>query len=214
MPHATLAELQVRGRLVAPMPGRAPVVIPLADLEHLERVTPGEDNVGTGVVIGVSAVDDIDVGTYELRCTSTALHGGTFQLRRPTGEPFGGLTLTPGSGNTTTFTQAGIHFQIRDGAVDFAVGDRFTFTPFPNDAARVAELAAALDAGDPGMPIWLHGGRGPQPSEIPEQPPTPATWVIENPDGLERLAAARLAGVTHVIAWDYAGSVADDIARR
>lgn len=201
MAQATLAELQTRARLVAPMPGRAATVIALADLDHIEKVTPGPANVGNGTVGAVSAIDTIDVGRYELRCTTAVTNGGVFELVRPLSEPVGGLTLTVGAGVSTVFQTNGLYFKITDGPINFAVGDSFAFTPYPSDPVRVAALVADLNAGGRPGPIWLHTGSG------------AGSWGIENPDGFERLAAARKAGVANVIVWDYGGSVADHVAR-
>lgn len=82
---------------------------------------------GDGTVSAVYAGPEVEVGNYVLTCTSAVAHGGVWSLTTPSGKTLPALTMTPGSGGSTTYTSRHINFTITDGAADFIVGDVFTF---------------------------------------------------------------------------------------
>lgn len=81
---------------------------------------------GTGTVSAVFAGPEVEVGNYVLTCTAAVAHGGVFSLTTPGGKTLPALTMTPGSGGSTTYTSRHINFTITDSG-DFIVGDVFTF---------------------------------------------------------------------------------------
>jgi hypothetical protein len=81
---------------------------------------------GTGTVSAVFAGPEVEVGNYVLKCTAAVANGGVFSLTTPSGKALPSLTMTPGSGGSTTYTSRHINFTITD-STDFAVDDTFTF---------------------------------------------------------------------------------------
>ncbi|MGH8435864.1 MAG: head decoration protein [Pseudomonas sp.] len=79
-------------------------------------------NVGNGAVSGLVVASAAITGVYSLAITAAAANGGAFELT----DPMGALV---GVGNVgAQFVGGGLTFTLGDGAVDFAVGDRFTLT--------------------------------------------------------------------------------------
>lgn len=86
----------------------------------------GGSNTGDGVLsaFALAAGGPAIVGNYVVTCVTAVTNSGVFHVVDPNGTLIGQLTVAVSS--NTTFTGAGITFNIADGATDFAVGDVFT----------------------------------------------------------------------------------------
>lgn len=96
-------------------------------------VTPGGGNVGNGSVLRAKALPGAVSETWTLTCTAAAANGGTFSV---TGTVSG---AQPAATVGTGYANGKVEFIITDGAIDFQVGDTFTFT------ATAGTLAGTLD---------------------------------------------------------------------
>lgn len=77
-------------------------------------------NTGNGTMTGVTAGDQVAIGTYTMTCTAAAADAGTFAVMAPDG------SALPDAEVGTAYVNEQINFTINDGATDFAVGDIFT----------------------------------------------------------------------------------------
>ncbi|MBF0426658.1 MAG: head decoration protein [Magnetococcales bacterium] len=77
-------------------------------------------NTGNGTLTAVTLGSASQFGSYTLRCTATATHGGTFSVTTPNGETLPNATVD------VAYTSPRINFTLNHGATDFAVGDTFT----------------------------------------------------------------------------------------
>lgn len=77
-------------------------------------------NTGTGTLGSVVAGDEIEVGTYSVKCTAAASNAGTFKVLTP-----GGFRLDDATVGVA-YSSPHLAFTIADGETDFAVGDAFT----------------------------------------------------------------------------------------
>lgn len=85
-------------------------------------------NTGTGTLTldaNTPVLAGRQAGVYQVRCTATAVNGGTFSVTSPSSEALG--TVAVGS----TFSSQ-IKFTIADGGSDFVVGDGFDITVVDN----------------------------------------------------------------------------------
>jgi len=100
-------------------------------------------NTGTGTCVPdrtTPALPSSKLGTYTLRCTATATNGGTFALIDPDGISVAPSITLPGSpGGSVTVTNQ-LKFVIKDGAVDFAIGDGFDIDLYGADEAELKAL--------------------------------------------------------------------------
>jgi hypothetical protein len=87
----------------------------------LGAVTPGGGNTGNGTVTGVSAVDAAVTETWTLTCTAGG-PTGTFSVVGSVSGAQADATVG------TAYDNSIVAFTINDGAVDFIIGDIFTFT--------------------------------------------------------------------------------------
>lgn len=87
---------------------------------------PAVVGTGNGTMSALFAGPEVEVGSYVVKCTGLATHGGTFSVTTPSGKALPSLTLTAGAGNTTAYRSRHINFSITDGSTDFAVNDTFT----------------------------------------------------------------------------------------
>lgn len=108
-------------------------------------VTPGVGNAGDGTVTAiVVSTNQAVVGEYTLLCTAVEAHGGTFELRNPSGTLIGTLELDAGAGAATTFVVGGLQITITDGDADFEADDEFTLEVTTTGDAR-DDLLVPLD---------------------------------------------------------------------
>jgi hypothetical protein len=77
-------------------------------------------NTGNGTCTGVTAGDQVKLGTYTLTCIEAAANAGTFEVRDPDDLTLGQATVA------VAYASEQINFTLNDGATDFAVGDKFT----------------------------------------------------------------------------------------
>jgi hypothetical protein len=77
-------------------------------------------NTGQGIVDGVTAGNEVEIGTYTLKCIEVAAGFGTFKVLTPSG------VLLDDALVGTPYVSPHLSFTIHDGAPDFAVGDTFT----------------------------------------------------------------------------------------
>ena len=89
---------------------------------------PSVSGTGDGVMSALFAGPEVEIGAYVVTCTAEVAHGGVFSVVTPSGDALPSLTLTPGTGNTTTYRSRHINFSITDGSTDFAADDVFTIT--------------------------------------------------------------------------------------
>lgn len=93
-------------------------------------------NTGNGALGAVTVDGTAKVGAYKLTITKAAANLGDFQVTSPSGEVVGlGTVGTPFSGG-------GLSFTLADGAVDFAVGDRFTIAVTGTVKYKISEATA------------------------------------------------------------------------
>lgn len=83
-------------------------------------------NTGNGTVTLVTGGKDTKKGTYTIVCVSAVTNGGTFNINDPDGKFVGQTTITGGAGGTGVFKSDELNLTLTDGAVDFAIGDKFT----------------------------------------------------------------------------------------
>lgn len=132
--------------------------------------TPDGGNTGNGTMTGIAISPSGPIpapGTYTLECTRVIANGGEFKLTGPGGGDLATLLTHDGTTAAKVFAAGGFSFTVTDGAVDFIVGDKFTFAvaaagkwaPFdplqydgrqhPRGILLIGDIAAAdLDAGD------------------------------------------------------------------
>lgn len=79
-------------------------------------------NTGNGTCTGVSAGDQVKLGTYTLTCIEAAANAGDFEVRDPDDVTLGQATVG------AAYTSEQINFTLNDDTTDFAVGDIFTIT--------------------------------------------------------------------------------------
>jgi len=78
-------------------------------------------NTGNGTMTGVTAGAEAQAGTYTMECIDTTVSGGeVFKVIDPDNNRLDDATVG------AAYTSAQINFTLNDGAVDFAVGDKFT----------------------------------------------------------------------------------------
>lgn len=118
--------LRAMGKAIAAVP-HMPVTV---DYTHgTVTATPDGGNTGDGTVTSLSAPGTPHPGDYNLECTATETHGGTFKFVDPDGVVIStSVAMTASSGGTTVINVGGLQFTITDGAADFIVGDKFTIT--------------------------------------------------------------------------------------
>lgn len=96
-------------------------------------------NTGNGTCTGVALKSNTKVGTYTLKCISTATNGGTFSVIDPNGIRLADAVV----GSAYSNTQIG--FTINDGSTDFAAGDSFTITVSAGSGKVKTVLNTAVD---------------------------------------------------------------------
>jgi hypothetical protein len=82
--------------------------------------TPGGSNVGNGTCTGVTAGDQVKLGTYILTCIAEAANAGTFEVKDPDDVTLGQATVG------VAYTSEQINFTLNDDSEDFDVDDLFT----------------------------------------------------------------------------------------
>ncbi|MCM2279230.1 MAG: hypothetical protein NDJ89_14230 [Oligoflexia bacterium] len=91
---------------------------------------PSQTGTGTGTVTDASSslavTDPSAFETITATCSAAAANGGTFTVRDFAGNNLGAATVG------VAFASAKINFTIVDGATDFVVGDKFTFSLSPS----------------------------------------------------------------------------------
>ena len=217
------------GRTIAQDAGRT---LPLAVFTVMGRKAvsiPTTGTAATGNTSGSGAMTAVAgifgriprPGAWVVECTAAVANGGVFKITDPSGVIVAtGLTLTPGSTNTTIIRvpDAGLVFSITD-ATDFAPGDKFTITvtavdkwapflPGNIDGAQVPRAilmsdtitAAALVAGDITSQALLVGGSC-----------TVDSSMIVFDDGVTTLDTVLTGGMTVRDALVHVGIFAEDI---
>lgn len=83
---------------------------------------------GNGTMSLVTIGPDAEKGTYVVKCTEIATHGGVFSVTTPSGQALPSFTMGTSSGGTAAYTAAPDHikFSLTDGGTDFAVNDTFS----------------------------------------------------------------------------------------
>ena len=82
--------------------------------------TKDDGNTGDGTCTGVTAGDQVKLGTYTLTCIAEAAGAGTFEIKDPDDITLGQATVA------VAYTSEEINFTLNDGDEDFDVGDIFT----------------------------------------------------------------------------------------
>jgi len=77
-------------------------------------------NTGNGTCTAVTGGTKVQVGTYTVICVTVVANGGTFTIEDPYGAIVGVATVG------VAFTSDQINLTLNDGAVDFALDDKFT----------------------------------------------------------------------------------------
>lgn len=117
-------------------------------------VTPAGGNTGDGTVTGiVVSTNEAVVGEYTLTCTGEEAHGGTFELRNPSGTLIGTLAMDAGSGDSTVFTVGGLQITITDGSEDFDEGDEFALEVTTTGDSRTDLLVPFAPSGSDGYNV-------------------------------------------------------------
>jgi len=96
-------------------------------------------NTGDGVVSADSLGPKAKVGDYVAVCIAASANAGTFELSDPDGNVIGRATVA------VAFAHSQINFTIGDGATDWAVGDKITFTVAAGDN-KLVSLAPPVSA--------------------------------------------------------------------
>ena len=90
----------------------------------IERSAPTDGtegtNEGNGTCTGVTAGQNVQIGTYILECVAEAENGGTFKVTAPDG------SALPDAAVGVAYSNPQINFTINDDTSDFEIGDTFT----------------------------------------------------------------------------------------
>lgn len=106
-------------------------------------------NTGNGTLSGIAMATDTKIGDYVLECVEAAADGGKFKVIDPDGVRLDDAEVA------VSYSNNQIELTVNDGAVDFAVGDKFTITVEEGSGKYKLSVAAAVDGS--GIPHRILG---------------------------------------------------------
>jgi hypothetical protein len=138
---------------VAPLSGTHGGAFALTDPDSnaIGTVYAGYRHNGSGAATGTGALTEIKAGplfkangSYKIKCTVAASHGGTFSVTDPDGTVIGTFSLPGTSTGVATFWHEQISFKLAD-ATDFIVDDEIVLFWYENDHLGLVIWDGATD---------------------------------------------------------------------